>query len=141
MRFLAGLVLVLTSVTSANARPARPRFRPVALPSEGKGYVVPSTWRERGLRWGTPELVGLVKRAAARVRAWDARATVYVADLSLKAGGPTEWHRSHRQGIDVDLLYFARGAEGGQAPPPRSMSSFDEDDGTLDVRRNWLLVK
>jgi penicillin-insensitive murein endopeptidase len=141
MRFLAGFVLVLTSMTSAYAAPARARFRAIALPSEGKGYVVPSTWRERGLRWGTPELVGLVKRAAARVRTWDQQATVYVADLSLKSGGATEWHRSHRMGIDVDLLYFARAGQGRQAPPPRAMSSFEEDGGAFDVRRNWLLVK
>ncbi|HKA91948.1 MAG TPA: penicillin-insensitive murein endopeptidase [Haliangiales bacterium] len=128
-------------MTSANARPARPRFRAVALPPEGRGYLVPTTWRERGLRWGTPELVGLVKRAAARVRAWDRSATVYVADLSLRSGGATEWHRSHRLGIDVDLLYFASTAEGRQAPPPRAMSSFDEEGATFDVRRNWLLVK
>ncbi len=141
MRFLAGLVLLLTSVTSVEAHPTRSRFRAVALPPEGKGYVVPATWRERGLRWGTPELIGLVKRAAARVRAWDQQATVYVADLSLRSGGATEWHRSHRLGIDVDLLYFARAARGQQAPPPRFMSPFDEDAGTFDVRRNWLLVK
>jgi penicillin-insensitive murein endopeptidase len=141
MRFLASFVLVLTSMTSAYAAPARARFRAIALPSEGKGYVMPSTWRERGLRWGTPELVGLVKRAAARVRAWDQQATVYVADLSLKSGGATEWHRSHRMGIDVDLLYFARAGQGRQAPPPRAMSSFEEWSETFDVRRNWLLVK
>jgi penicillin-insensitive murein endopeptidase len=141
MRVLAGFVVLLTSVTSSYAAQPRARFRAVSLPSEGKGYVMPTTWRERGLRWGTPELIGLVKRAASRVRAWDRQATVYVADLSLRTGAATEWHRSHRRGVDVDLLYFARADEGRQAPPPRAMSPFEEGARAFDVRRNWLLVK
>jgi penicillin-insensitive murein DD-endopeptidase len=137
MRIMLGLFLMLAAPTAF----ARPLFRGVALPARGTGFVVPDTWRERGLNWGTPQLVGLIQRAAARVRAWDRWATVYVADLSRRNGGATEWHRSHRRGIDADLLYFARDDEDRQTPPPRAMQPFGEDDDTFDVERNWLLVK
>src|SRR5262245_64933756 len=118
MRIIWGL-LVMLAAPQAMARP--PSFRGVALPARGVGFVIPETWRERGLNWGTPQLVGLLKRAAARVRAWDRFATVYVADLSRRNGAATEWHRSHRRGIDADLLYFVRDEDDRQAPPPRSM--------------------
>src|SRR5215470_7034130 len=135
------LVLGLVGALAGTAEAGRRPFRAVALPLEGKGYLVPATWATRGLHWGTPELVGLLKRAAARVRAADKKATVYICDLSLRSGAATEWHRSHRLGIDADILYFARGPGGREAPPPRTMFAFDESDSRFDVTRNWLLVK
>src|SRR5690349_140725 len=97
------------------------RFHAVALPLSGPGYQVPQTWADRGLRWGTPALVGLLQRAARRVRAWDPTATLYIGDLSLRDGSATRWHRSHRRGVDADLLLFAAGSDGRQKPPPLRM--------------------
>ena len=34
-------------------------------------------------------------------------ALLYVADLSTRNGAWTQWHRSHRDGCDADLLFFA----------------------------------
>jgi len=117
------------------------RFHAVALPPSGPGYQVPPTWADRGLRWGTPELVGLLQRAARRLRAWDPGATLYVGDLSLRDGSATRWHRSHRRGVDADLLLFAAGADGRQKPAPTRMQRYARSDRSLDVRRNWLLTK
>jgi penicillin-insensitive murein endopeptidase len=124
------------------------------LPASGDGYFTPAAWRDRGLRWGTQELVALIERAARRVKNERPGATLYVADLSQKGGGRTPWHRSHRYGRDVDLIYYATDEEGATAPIPGRMVSFDgqgfantEDEVgrpvriALDTARNWTLVK
>src|ERR1051325_4823339 len=59
----------------------------IALPPQGDGYLVPLTWRMRGLSFGVPRLIGLIERAAARVRERIPVATLYVADLSAERGG------------------------------------------------------
>jgi penicillin-insensitive murein DD-endopeptidase len=127
----------------------------VELPFRGDGYLVPTTWASRGLNWGTEELVGLIVRSSRRVRAERPDATLYVADLSPRHGGPSAWHRSHQTGRDADLHFFALDGEGRPAPPPMVMVRFD-DQGlaraggtagqsqrpqTFDVERNWLLVR
>jgi penicillin-insensitive murein endopeptidase len=119
------------------------------LPRHGEGYLIPDTWAERGLRYGTPELVGLVERAARAVVEDEPGAVLFVADMSLKSGAWTQWHRSHRNGCDVDLIFFAVDDEGRPAPAPDHMVSFDGDgvawrDGQrlhFDSARNWALVR
>jgi penicillin-insensitive murein endopeptidase len=119
------------------------------LPRHGDGYLIPDTWAERGLRYGTPELVGLVERSARAVADDDPGATLYVADMSLKSGAWTQWHRSHRNGCDVDLIFFAVDDDGDPSPVPSAMAPFDDDglawrDGRrlhFDTERNWRLVK
>src|SRR5690348_16266045 len=110
----------------------------VPLPHKGDGYLVPQTWAERGLHFGRPELIGLLQRTARRLHAWDPGAILYIGDLSLESGAATRWHRSHRRGIDADLLLFAAGSDGRQLPPPKKMQRADR---TLDLHRNWLLTK
>jgi penicillin-insensitive murein endopeptidase len=119
----------------------------VELPARGDGYLVPSSWAERGLSWGTEELVGLLVRAARRVQREAPGATMYVADLSPRRGGPSAWHKSHQAGRDADVLFFATGPDGvTPAPPPSAMVRFDDtglaaDGRRFDVARNWLLVR
>src|SRR5689334_6206585 len=67
----------------------------IELPPRGDGYLVPVTWRLRGLSFGVPRLVALIQRAAARVHVRIPGATLYVADLSGPLGGPSTWHHSH----------------------------------------------
>ena len=125
-------------------------FPGVWLPRHGEGYLVPDTWADRGLRYGREALVGLIERAAARVAEDEPGSTLYVGDLSLKSGSWTEWHRSHGNGIDGDLLFFAVDDDGNPAPPPSRMITYDASgvgiapDGSrlhFDVARNWALVR
>jgi penicillin-insensitive murein endopeptidase len=132
-------VLLLLSLLTVVAEASR--FHAVALPPSGPGWLVPRTWADRGLRWGTPELVGLLQRAARRVHAWDPSATLYIGDLSMRDGSATRWHHSHRRGVDADVLLFAADADGRQKAPPAKMQPFARGDRSLDVRRNWLLTK
>jgi penicillin-insensitive murein DD-endopeptidase len=127
----------------------------VELPARGDGYQVPQPWASRGLSWGTEELVGLIVRSARRLRAGDAAATLYVADMSPRRGGASFWHRSHQTGRDADLLFYALDEKGRAAGPTTAMVRFDADgvgapvdeDGkpvtprTFDVARNWELVR
>ncbi len=149
------LALALVSILAmSGAGLARTRFDPVPLPVAGAGSRIPAPWAARGLNFGTAALVALVKRAARTVRAADPGATLFVADMSPRRGGASEWHRSHRTGRDVDLLFFAVDQNGEPAPPPSQMVPFDDegvswrtrDDGSrmrveFDIARNWELVK
>jgi penicillin-insensitive murein endopeptidase len=145
VRVALSLALVLVA-SEATARP----FTAAWLPRHGNGYLVPDTWAARGLRYGRPELIGLIQRAAQRVARELPGALLYVGDLSLRNGARTPWHASHRRGVDADLMFYAVDEEGLPAVPPRAMPVFDERgeavlaDGTVlrfDVARNWELVK
>jgi penicillin-insensitive murein endopeptidase len=145
MRGLALLTLLFGPGVAAAAP-----FPAAWLPRHGDGYLVPDAWAARGLRYGRPELIGLVERAAARVAAEMEGALLYVADLSLKNGARTPWHRSHRDGRDADLFFYAIHENGEPVGPPDEMVPFDAAgearlrDGTVirfDVAKNWCLVR
>jgi murein endopeptidase len=152
-RLASSLVLLILATATATAMGAgsahAARFPAAWLPDEGEGYAVPPAWAERGLRYGTPELVGLIERAARTVADDVPGAVLYVGDLSLRDGGWTQWHRSHRNGCDADLIFFATDDDGEPAPRPSAMARFDSDGVAwagetrlhFDTERNWALVR
>lgn len=125
---------------------------PVRLPDEGEGYRVPARWRDRGLRYGTDELVDMIIAVSRRVAAQHDGARVTVADLSPRRGGPSAWHRSHQSGRDVDLVFFVTDVS-GRSYDLEDMRRFGPDGATVDdhrvggprllfdVERNWALVR
>jgi len=140
------------------------------LPSRGDGYYIPARWRDRRRNYGTDELVQLLTRVARRVGQVHRGSLLGVADLSLKGGGPTIEHKSHRSGRDVDLVFY-HVDEKGKPVKPEEMIELDKDglrvqptslpatqpaarppppgdDPTeplpvrkLDLDRNWALVR
>lgn len=121
---------------------------------------MPSLWRERRANWGTEELVGAIRRAARRVTREYPGGTLGVADLSRRGGGDALLHRSHENGRDVDLIFYAVDARDRPLPPANAMPRYSAKDlvahpsrptsgvefGTFsprrfDVRRNWALVR
>jgi penicillin-insensitive murein DD-endopeptidase len=118
------------------------------LPDSGAGFTTAPMWRDRGNRFGTDELVTMIKGVGKRMRKKSKDARLVVADLSGTGGGAAHtFHRSHQNGRDVDLLYYVRDAQ-GKAFEPDVMRVFDGKlvarDGTgitLDVPRTWMLVK
>jgi penicillin-insensitive murein endopeptidase len=134
--------------------------RAAELPARGRGFFVPKRWRERGFHYGTDELVGTLRRAAAVVRGEDRRVYLGVADLSPPGGGGSAFHRSHASGRDVDLLFYTTDRAGNPLPPPsfgmiafhsnghpfrpEGVPPYDDagwQDRRFDDERNWGLVE
>jgi penicillin-insensitive murein endopeptidase len=145
----AELGVVTDGSSISYGRPSRGRLIDGAkLPDQGPGYVTPETWKTRGNRYGTNELVTLIKGVAKRMRKKSRDARLVVADLSGNNGGESrKFHRSHQSGRDVDLMYYVRDAE-GKVLEPDVMHTFDATltakDGSgmkLDVPRTWALVR
>jgi len=129
------------------------------LPDEGPGFVVPTIWRERGANYGTDEIVSAIMRAAKRVAKEHPGGTLGVADIAMKGGGESKLHRSHENGHDADLIYYAVDEEGQPIAPVSAMPRYGAGLRSLtvratpgvtfeeftprkfDVRRNWALVR
>lgn len=96
----------------------------VAIPAAGPGFVTPTPWRRRGMRYGTLEIVRLVERAARQVARLRPGAVLAVADLSAPGGGLLPHHQSHQSGRDVDLVYYALGPHGRPFAPDNHMAYY-----------------
>jgi penicillin-insensitive murein endopeptidase len=120
----------------------------VKLPDKGDGFTTREVWSLRGNRFGTDELVTLLKGVAKRMKKKAKDARLVVADLSNNGGGASlEFHRSHQSGRDVDILYYMRDIENlpvepeAMIPVDRRLRAVDQSGMTIDVPRTWALVK
>ena len=120
----------------------------VKLPDSGNGFTTRDMWSKRGNRYGTDELVVLIKNVSKRMKKKVKDVRLVVADLSGDGGGAaTTFHRSHQSGRDVDLLYYLRDVEGkplepqAMIPVDRTLVATDKSGVTIDIPRTWLLVK
>jgi penicillin-insensitive murein endopeptidase len=127
------------------------------LPSEGPGFVMAEPWLSRDSRYGTRELVSLIERSSAAVAQEHEGSKLSVADLSKEQGGPIASHRSHQNGRDVDLIYYAMDAEGRPFYPDSHMAYYTSrgqatyakspqfvkgiPERYFDLARNWSLVR
>lgn len=119
----------------------------VRLPPRGAGYEVLRPPAEGGVHWGTARVVSLVQRVARALSAGGA--ALRVGDLSAERGGQIQRHRSHRNGRDVDLLFFARDEATRAAVPAPDFVRYGRDGRSVgreaplrfDVERNWSLVE
>lgn len=91
---------------------------PARLPHRGQGYRVPREWKTRGNVYGTTQLVSAVQRVGVALSKVEPPRTLGVADLSPHHGGWTQWHRSHQNGRDVDLLFLSVDSQGLPLDPP-----------------------
>jgi penicillin-insensitive murein endopeptidase len=147
---VATVMVALAAPSSiAFARGCPTGFRhPVALPKHGNGWIIPTTWADRGLAFGTSSMIGLIERVAGHVHGKHGP-TLWVADISPRGGGASEWHKSHKCGRDADLLFFAIDDNGDQPAAPPHMIAYDRNGEAsvggvtwhFDTARNWALVK
>jgi len=97
-------------------------------------------------RWGTPAMIGMLERAARRVR------NAFPGGSPLRVGDVSARYRSHRSGRDVDELFFLATIDGLDLPSSgffafdrRGLSRAGEgakaNFASLDVPRNWELVR
>ncbi len=78
--------------------------------------------------YGTDQLIAVLHHAADRMGAWP----IVVGDLSLRKGGKFGRHKSHQNGLDVDLGLYQKG---GRLQTFRRLTK-----RTFDADRNWRLV-
>jgi penicillin-insensitive murein endopeptidase len=73
-----------------------------ALPVDGEAWQVMRLSRNRN--WGHPDLIALLERVAARVKAEAGWNGLLIGDLSQPRGGPMlTGHASHQIGLDADI--------------------------------------
>jgi len=104
----------------------------VALLLHGSGYVVAHPERHR--EYGHPSLVAYIHALVATARK-QKLGLVVVGDLGQPRGGPTPTgHRSHQNGLDVDIWYASPSPtlSPGKAPLPPAPS-------VVDLRTNKML--
>jgi len=103
----------------------------VQLPEHDHYYL-----KRPHLAFGTPKTIGMIQRAVAQYkRQFRGGPKVHIGDISKKGGGSLQPHVSHRAGLDVDVGYVLRGADGHRT---RFSGVTNEN---LDVARTWSLVR
>jgi penicillin-insensitive murein endopeptidase len=127
----------------------------VELPPEGSGYVVPGVWRDRGTQFGTAELITAIQRAARAVEERLPGGILGVGDLSRRGGGRMQFHKSHENGRDADLIFYAVDEDGQPVAPTSAMPRYDRrlrsrapyerspvavSPRHFDLARNWALI-
>jgi penicillin-insensitive murein endopeptidase len=135
--------------------------RGARLPFRGEGFVVPALWQQRQANFATDELVAAIEHIGRRVRREYPGSILGVGDMSLRGGGDSLLHRSHENGRDLDLIYYAVDERGKPVAPVDSMPRYPYFDGRavtplpqehgivfgpfsprwFDVKRNWALVR
>lgn len=116
------------------------------LPDAPYLRVVPA-YAGSEVRWGLGSLVGMIDRAARRVRKESPDAVLSVGHLSRQGGGEVDRHVSHESGRDADIAFFVRNAQGKQVFAEHFVPF--HGDGTaptwpgafFDDARNWALVR
>ncbi len=98
---------------------------------DGPGYQV----RVQGNAYGTNDTVTLLMTCLPKVKKkWKNAPEILVGDLSREHGGRFPPHRSHQNGLDVDISYFHN-----VRPAPDYFR--EATPGTLDAEKTWFLLK
>jgi penicillin-insensitive murein endopeptidase len=99
-------------------------------------------------RFATDEMVALLESAARVIARAHPGAALTVGDLSRARGGRMRPHRSHRNGRDADVVFYALDEQGAVAQPDRLVGYRADGAGRagdgvqyrFDDARNWELV-
>lgn len=101
-------------------------------------------------RYGTDEMVVLLEEAARHVARVLPGAALTMGDLSRQNGGRMGTHRSHRNGRDADVVFYALQPDGVPAQPDRLVAYRPDGTGRgagdgapfrFDEKRNWELIR
>ena len=117
----------------------------VRLPQRSEDYRF---YHQRDRRYGSRALATLMENTAKGIRHGDGGAVLLVGDMSGPGGGRISGHRSHRNGLDMDLAYFSR-APSGKGLPGYPLVAYDQygvaasgkDVKWFDLERNWAVVE
>jgi penicillin-insensitive murein endopeptidase len=101
--------------------------------------------RERGLSFGSDQLLAMLDEAGAKLQ--DATGTkLWLGNLARRYGGDIPWSVSHNSGRDADIAFAYRDANGHPADPPDLVpldsAGYSARTGLrFDVARTWLIVR
>ncbi len=113
--------------------------------AESDSLAILPKQRERGLRFGTDELVGLLEFAGKRLRAETGR-RLWVGNLGKPEGGDIVWSVSHNAGRDADVAFCYLDAKGRPVDPGDLVAvgrGGASKDGTLtfDAAGTWRVIR
>ncbi len=130
--FIASSNSQASSITASIGKPYRGSLENgIPFPSQFEGY----TLRHVDRTYATPELIGAMLDAIEGVRQeFPGTCDIYLGDFSNPGGGPMFRHRSHQNGRDVDIGFYARGNR-----PLRSFIPMNREN--LDVPKTWALME
>ncbi|MBA2661752.1 MAG: penicillin-insensitive murein endopeptidase [Bradymonadaceae bacterium] len=118
------------------------------LPFEGKHHSIIERHRARQTRYGTQQMIDLIKYGAARVDERFPGSVLRVGNIGRKGGGRIPWSGSHHAGRDADIAFYCISTKDGQPVLAPDLLHFDNEgraigrtDLRFDVVRNWELAK
>lgn len=119
-----------------------------ALEVEGDGWRILVRQRARDLRYGSQEIIDMIRHAGRAVRTQYPTSTVLVGNIGRHHGGGIPYSVSHNNGRDADIAFLATDPEGRPVDLPDLLLFNDQGvsqtyDGyyRFDVERNWALVR
>jgi penicillin-insensitive murein endopeptidase len=117
----------------------------VALESSPHLRIVP-IYAPRDVRYGLPDLVRTIERAASTVAKRFPGAVMTVGDLSRRHGGEVDRHVSHESGRDADIGFYVVDEKGKQVLSDQFVAFDGSGRGKgnphlrFDDARNWTLM-
>ncbi len=108
--------------------------------------VVPA-YESGDVRWGMPQLVNMIDRAARTIHKRFPGSVLDLGDFSRRGGGDLLRHHSHETGRDADLGFYVVDAKGKQLHArtfikfDTSMASPTVPGAHYDVVRNWAFIQ
>ena len=149
----------LTAYHPGRHAPPMERAESIGSPNEGflKGGVhldlsrpyfrVVPAYESGDVRWGLPQLVNMIDRAARTVHKRYPGSVLDVGDMSKRGGGDLLRHHSHESGRDADLGFYAVDAKNRQVHAhtlvkfDQAMASPTVPGARYDLARNWTFVQ
>ncbi len=121
-----------SNITASIGKPYRGSLENgIPFPTQFEGY----TLRQQDRTYATPEVIGAMLDAIEGVRReFPDTCDLYLGDFSKPGGGPMFRHRSHQNGRDVDIGFYAKGNR-----PLRSLFPMNREN--LDVPKTWALLE
>jgi penicillin-insensitive murein endopeptidase len=119
-------------------------YHPTAAPQDGSTMASRPATRTRPTNFGTSALVDTLQFGADAVAAKDAKARLYLGDLSDIDGGQLTTHKSHQSGLDADISFYTRNDAGElwQDGQFVKLNSRGTNGGrSLDADLNWTFVE
>lgn len=146
-----------SATTSAPRERPPPPARSIGSPTDGHLENAPALetsprlrivpiYAPRDVRYGLPELVRTIERAATTVAKRFPGAVMTVGDLSRRHGGEVDRHVSHESGRDADIGFYVVDEKGKQVLADQFLA-FDGAGRAkgnprlrFDDARNWTLI-